>query len=168
MSGGNIFSLGFRRHLSYIFTAGKKLYIGYWQLLTMFTPPDWKSEHMAITGAKPTVVPLKGTPLKSTQKEHEMALRHWRRQAERCAVHSSSHSVRGTHCLYSAGHHSRATKPWGLFILDCYSVLWASQTILVFIMVWFQKVFLLSFATSSEKTVSGSLAEYCLQILNLP
>lgn len=80
---GNIFSLGFRRHVSYVFTAGKKLYIGYWQLLTMFTPPDWKSEHMAITGAKPTVVPLKGTPLKSTQKENEMALRHWRRQAEK-------------------------------------------------------------------------------------
>lgn len=30
---------------------------------------------MDITGAKPTVVPWKGTPLKSTQKEHEMALR---------------------------------------------------------------------------------------------
>lgn len=30
---------------------------------------------MDITGAKPTVVPWKDTPLKSTQKEHEMALR---------------------------------------------------------------------------------------------
>lgn len=115
-STGNIFSLGFRRHPSHVLTAGKKLYIGYWQWLTMFTPPDWKSEHMAITGAKPTVVPLKGTPLKSTQKKHEMALRHWRRQAEKCTLQCPApHTLSGGHSVFvvspSAGRHSRATKP---------------------------------------------------------
>jgi len=69
----------------------------------MFTPPDWKSEHMAITGAKPTVVPWKGTPLKSTQKDHEMAPRHLRRQGreKHSAVHSfiHIHSVRWRHFL---------------------------------------------------------------------
>lgn len=72
----------------------------------MFTPPDWKSEHMAITGAKPTVVPWKGTPLKSTQKDHEMALRHWRRQGRE--MHPAyptalyKHTVSGEHISSSS------------------------------------------------------------------
>lgn len=82
----------------------------------MFTPPDCKSEHMAITGAKPTVVPLKGTPLKSTQKKHEMALRHSRRQAEKCTLQCTApYTVSGGHFVFvvsaSAGHHRTATQP---------------------------------------------------------
>lgn len=71
---------------------------------------------MAITGAKPTVVPLKGTPLKSTQKEHEMALRHWRRQAEKRTLQcTASFTVSGEHIVFivssNARHHNTATKP---------------------------------------------------------
>lgn len=31
--------------------------------LTMFTPPDWYTEHMAMSGARPMVVPWKDMPL---------------------------------------------------------------------------------------------------------
>ena len=39
--------------------------------LTMLTPPDWYTEHMAMRGASPMVVPWKDIPLdKGTREGH--------------------------------------------------------------------------------------------------
>ena len=37
--------------------------------LTMLTPPDWYTEHMAMRGARPMVVPWKDMPLWEGRRE---------------------------------------------------------------------------------------------------
>lgn len=36
----------------------------------MLTPPDWYTEHMAMRGARPMVVPWKDLPLQEEKKRH--------------------------------------------------------------------------------------------------
>lgn len=37
---------------------------------SMLTPPDWYTEHMAMRGARPMVVPWKDLPLQEGKKRH--------------------------------------------------------------------------------------------------
>lgn len=52
---------------------GKRLYTAEMNCtsccFTELTPPDWYSEHMALRGARPIVVPWKATPLKEPAKD---------------------------------------------------------------------------------------------------